>query len=44
MYKNGNSTPNDEVKLKIAKYFNFTVDYLLGTSNTQSIDHSKNDL
>ena len=36
MYENGNSTPNDEIKLKIADYFNTSVDYLLGKTNIKN--------
>lgn len=33
MYENGNSTPNDEIKLKLSDYFNVSLDYLLGKSS-----------
>lgn len=36
MYENGNSTPNDEIKLKIAEYFNISLDYLLGKSEIKN--------
>jgi transcriptional regulator with XRE-family HTH domain len=36
MYENGNSTPNDEIKLKIAEYFNVSLDYLLGKTNIKN--------
>lgn len=36
MYENGNSTPNDEIKLKIAEYFNISLDYLLGKSDIKN--------
>ena len=32
LYESGKSTPNDEMKLKICRYFNVTADYLLGIS------------
>ncbi len=31
-YEAGNRTPNDEIKEKVADYFNVSVDYLLGRS------------
>lgn len=33
MYETGGSIPNDEIKIKIAQYFNVTIDYLLGMTN-----------
>ncbi|QNU68106.1 helix-turn-helix transcriptional regulator [Ruminiclostridium herbifermentans] len=36
-YEAGNRTPNDEIKEKVADYFNVSVDYLLGrTENSNS--------
>jgi transcriptional regulator with XRE-family HTH domain len=39
MYENGNSTPNDEIKLKIAEYFNVSLDYLLGKSEIKNYNN-----
>ena len=36
MYENDRSTPNDEIKIAIAKYFGVTVDYLVGFSNIRN--------
>ena len=36
MYENGNSTPNDEIKLKICDYFDISLDYLIGKSSTKN--------
>lgn len=33
MYETNNSTPNDEIKLKIAEFFNVSLDYLLGKTD-----------
>lgn len=41
MYENGNSTPNDEIKMIIADYFNVTLDYLLGKSDIKNYDKVK---
>ncbi|MDU1031901.1 helix-turn-helix transcriptional regulator [Clostridium sp.] len=41
MYETGNSTPNDEIKLKISEYFNISVDYLLGKTNIKN--HNNNE-
>lgn len=38
MYENANSTPNDEIKIKIADYFNVTLDYLLGKTNIRNYE------
>lgn len=42
MYENGNSTPNDEIKLKICDYFNISLDYLLGKSSTRNYSQNNN--
>ncbi|WP_294405784.1 XRE family transcriptional regulator [uncultured Clostridium sp.] len=42
MYENNNSTPNDEIKLKIAEYFNVSVDYLLGKTDTKNYTEDNN--
>ena len=36
MYENGNSTPNDEIKLKICDYFDISLDYLIGKSSIKN--------
>ncbi|MEG2412649.1 MAG: helix-turn-helix transcriptional regulator [Clostridium sp.] len=36
MYESGNSTPNDEIKFKMAEYFNVSLDYLLGKTNIKN--------
>ncbi|MGG7058419.1 helix-turn-helix domain-containing protein [Clostridium tertium] len=41
MYENGNSTPNDEIKIKIADYFNVTLDYLLGKTDIKNYDKTE---
>lgn len=41
MYENGNSTPNDEIKLKISDYFNISLDYLLGKTNIKNHDNKE---
>lgn len=42
LYERGLVSPNDEVKLKIARYFNVSLDYLMGLTNNQ-ISYSHND-
>ncbi len=35
-YENGINIPNDDMKIKIADYFNVSVDYLLGRSDNRN--------
>lgn len=37
MYENNKSRPDDDIKSKIADYFNVTTDYLLGRSNNPNL-------
>lgn len=41
LYENGNSTPNDDIKMAIADYFGVTLDYLLGRSDIRNPYDSK---
>lgn len=43
MYENGNSTPNDEIKLKISEYFDVSLDYLLGKLDLKNNSTFKSD-
>lgn len=36
MYETGNSTPSDEIKLKITEYFNVSVDYFFGKTDIKN--------
>lgn len=35
-YESGNRSPDDEIKKKIAKYFNVSLDYLMGVSDVRN--------
>lgn len=36
-YETGQRVPSDEIKVKIAKYFSVSVDYLLGNTDTPNV-------
>lgn len=36
LYENNKSTPDDEIKKKIAEYFNVSLDYLMGNSDIRN--------
>lgn len=36
MYENGNSSPNDEIKIKLADFFEVSIDYLLGKTDIRN--------
>lgn len=36
MYETGNSTPSDEIKVKISEHFNVSIDYLLGKTDLKN--------
>lgn len=40
-YEAGNCIPNDEIKLKIAHYFNVTVDFLLGRKDNSFVNEKE---
>ncbi len=37
LYESGQRTPNDSVKIKIADFFNVSVDYLVGHKSEESV-------
>jgi transcriptional regulator with XRE-family HTH domain len=38
MWENGNNSPDDEIKSKIADYFDTSVDYILGRTDIRKYD------
>lgn len=42
MYETNNSTPNDEIKMKISEYFNVSLDYLLGKTDIKNYTEDPN--
>lgn len=40
-YENNIRVPSDDIKIKIADYFNVTIDYLLGRSTNPKLDHKE---
>lgn len=38
MYENGHNSPDDDLKVKIADYFDVSLDYLLGRVNKRKYD------
>lgn len=42
LYESGKSTPDDEIKKKIAEYFNVSLDYLMGASDIKNPYMNKN--
>lgn len=41
-YENNIRTPNDDIKIKLANYFNVSVDYLLGKTNVRNYESKEN--
>lgn len=42
-WKNGRSTPSRETLQKLAKYFNVSIEYLLGEETTENVQYYLND-
>ena len=40
-YENGNSEPDNKMLLKLANYYNTSIDYLLGNTSVDSISNPK---
>lgn len=42
MYETNNSTPSDDIKLKISDYFNVSLDYLIGKTDIRNYTDDPN--